>query len=160
SLRVSRLAVWGSRCCLGVSQPPTAPGASAGCTLRCRTRQIRSIYVIVPICIERARRCVLRMPWSSMGASSPVIALDAGDGAAQADHQASASDSLATPGRRLRSGSPLVQPRPHGLRSWAGSIRHTELEPGRSRITYVFQFTARPRLLRWLLEPIMNVVFH
>lgn len=43
--------------------------------------------------------------------------------------------------------------------AWAASIRHAELAPGRSRITYVFQFTARPRFLRWLLEPIMNFVF-
>src|SRR5215470_12284435 len=43
--------------------------------------------------------------------------------------------------------------------AWAASIRHAELTPGRSKITYVFQFTARPRILRWLLEPIMNVIF-
>ncbi|HKA90038.1 MAG TPA: SRPBCC family protein [Haliangiales bacterium] len=43
--------------------------------------------------------------------------------------------------------------------AWAASIRHADLAPGRSRITYRFQFTARPRFLRWLLEPIMGRLF-
>lgn len=43
--------------------------------------------------------------------------------------------------------------------TWAASIRHAEVSPGRSRITYTYQFTARPRLLRWLLEPVMALVF-
>jgi hypothetical protein len=43
--------------------------------------------------------------------------------------------------------------------TWAASIRHVDLAPGRSRVTYTFQFTARPRPLRWLLEPIMLAVF-
>lgn len=43
---------------------------------------------------------------------------------------------------------------------WAASIRHTDLSPGESRVTYTFQFTVRPGWLRWALEPIMAVVFH
>jgi hypothetical protein len=43
--------------------------------------------------------------------------------------------------------------------TWAASIRHAEVAPGQSRITYTYQFTARPRLLRWLLEPFMALVF-
>src|SRR6187401_3191723 len=31
--------------------------------------------------------------------------------------------------------------------TWAASIRHADVEPGVSRITYVFQFTARPAWL-------------
>jgi hypothetical protein len=43
--------------------------------------------------------------------------------------------------------------------TWAASIRHTDLEQSTSGISYTFQFTARPRWLRWLLEPIMSFVF-
>jgi hypothetical protein len=42
---------------------------------------------------------------------------------------------------------------------WAASIRHVDLGPGESRITYKFQFTSKPRFLRWLFEPIMLIVF-
>lgn len=42
---------------------------------------------------------------------------------------------------------------------WAASIRHAALAPGRSRVTYVYSFEARPRLLRFLLEPIMALLF-
>lgn len=44
--------------------------------------------------------------------------------------------------------------------TWAATIRHEDLDPGQSRITYTFHFAARPRALRWLLEPIMSLVFH
>src|SRR5262245_8614024 len=43
--------------------------------------------------------------------------------------------------------------------TWAASIRHEDLGPGESRITYKFHFTARPRPLRWLLEPFMALAF-
>jgi hypothetical protein len=43
--------------------------------------------------------------------------------------------------------------------TWAASIRHEDVGAGVSRITYVFHFTAKPRLLRWLLEPIMALAF-
>jgi hypothetical protein len=49
--------------------------------------------------------------------------------------------------------------RPPLFDTWAASIRHEDLGPDRSRITYVFHFTARPRWLRWLLEPILAFVF-
>jgi hypothetical protein len=42
---------------------------------------------------------------------------------------------------------------------WAASIRHAAIGTGESRITYKYSFTARPRWLRWLLEPVMGVVF-
>ena len=44
--------------------------------------------------------------------------------------------------------------------SWAASIRHDDLGPGGSRLTYTWTFTARPRWLAWLLEPVMGRVFH
>lgn len=43
--------------------------------------------------------------------------------------------------------------------TWAASIRHVDAGEGASRITYTFSFTAKPRWLRWLFEPIMLVVF-
>lgn len=42
---------------------------------------------------------------------------------------------------------------------WAASIRHEPVGEGRSRITYTYNFRARPRLLAWLLEPILAIVF-
>jgi polyketide cyclase/dehydrase/lipid transport protein len=41
----------------------------------------------------------------------------------------------------------------------AASLRHEALEGGQSRITYTWTFTARPRWLAWLLEPVMQRVF-
>ena len=43
--------------------------------------------------------------------------------------------------------------------SWAASIRHVDLAPSSSKITYTFSFRAKPRFLGWLLEPIMLRVF-
>lgn len=43
--------------------------------------------------------------------------------------------------------------------SWAASLRHEDIGEGRSRVTYTFTFTAKPRSLRFVLEPLMNVVF-
>jgi hypothetical protein len=40
---------------------------------------------------------------------------------------------------------------------FAASIRHTDTPTG-SLATYRFQFTARPRYLRWILHPIMRCV--
>ena len=40
---------------------------------------------------------------------------------------------------------------------FAASIRHTETPTG-SLATYRFQFTARPRYLRWILHPVMRYV--
>jgi hypothetical protein len=42
---------------------------------------------------------------------------------------------------------------------WAASIRHVDLGERESRITYTYSFHAKPRLLRWLFEPIMAAVF-
>lgn len=42
---------------------------------------------------------------------------------------------------------------------WGASIRHEDLPDGKSRVTYRFQFSSRPRFLRFLLDPIMRVVF-
>jgi hypothetical protein len=39
----------------------------------------------------------------------------------------------------------------------AASIRHTDTTTG-SLATYRFQFTARPRYLRWILHPVMRCV--
>ena len=43
--------------------------------------------------------------------------------------------------------------------TWAASIHHEDLAPNESRITYKFHFTAKPRLLSFILEPIMKSVF-
>ena len=43
--------------------------------------------------------------------------------------------------------------------SFAASIRHHEIGPARSRVTYRFTFTAKPRVLRFVLHPVMNWVF-
>ena len=42
---------------------------------------------------------------------------------------------------------------------WAASIRHEPLEAGESRITYTYNFRAKPRWLAFVLEPILAVVF-
>ena len=44
--------------------------------------------------------------------------------------------------------------RPFFFDSFAASIRHQDTASG-SLVTYRFSFKARPRLLRWLLEPLM-----
>lgn len=43
--------------------------------------------------------------------------------------------------------------------TWAASIRHEDLPAGQSRITYTWTFTARPRWLAWLIEPILQRIF-
>jgi hypothetical protein len=43
--------------------------------------------------------------------------------------------------------------------SFAASIRHQDLAPARSSVTYRFTFTAKPRLLRFVLHPIMTLIF-
>jgi hypothetical protein len=45
------------------------------------------------------------------------------------------------------------------FRSWAASIRHSEISSTQSRITYTFQFTASPRWLAFLLEPLLAALF-
>jgi hypothetical protein len=48
---------------------------------------------------------------------------------------------------------------PPFFESWAASIRHEDLGRDLSRVTYTYNFTARPRWLRVLLEPVMSIVF-
>jgi hypothetical protein len=43
--------------------------------------------------------------------------------------------------------------------AWAASIHHEDLSAHESRITYRFHFTAKPRPLRFILEPAMRAVF-
>lgn len=43
--------------------------------------------------------------------------------------------------------------------TWAASIEHEDVGPAQSRITYRFHFTTKPRLLRFLLDPVMQQVF-
>jgi hypothetical protein len=49
--------------------------------------------------------------------------------------------------------------RPPFFERWAASIRHVALGERESRITYTYNFRARPRFLRFLLEPILARVF-
>lgn len=42
---------------------------------------------------------------------------------------------------------------------WAASIRHEALGAGKSRIIYTWNFSAKPRALAWLLEPVMALFF-
>jgi hypothetical protein len=42
--------------------------------------------------------------------------------------------------------------------SFAATIRHTDLGTGWSQVEYIYQFTARPAWLRWLLHPVMHAV--
>ncbi|MGE0784577.1 MAG: SRPBCC family protein [Sandaracinaceae bacterium] len=49
--------------------------------------------------------------------------------------------------------------RPWPFDEWAASIRHIPLGETRSRIVYTLSFTARPRALAWLIEPILNLAF-
>jgi len=44
--------------------------------------------------------------------------------------------------------------------SWAASIRHEDIGPATSRLTYTWTFAASPRWLAWLLEPVLGRVFH
>ncbi len=43
--------------------------------------------------------------------------------------------------------------------SWAASIRHEDISACESRLTYKFQFTTRPRVLRFALDPLMHRLF-
>jgi hypothetical protein len=42
---------------------------------------------------------------------------------------------------------------------WAASIHHEDLSTCESRITYRFHFSAKPWLLRFILEPVMKAIF-
>jgi hypothetical protein len=45
------------------------------------------------------------------------------------------------------------------FRSWAASIHHEHISESKSQITYKFHFTTKPRVLQFLLDPIMERVF-
>lgn len=45
------------------------------------------------------------------------------------------------------------------FQSWAASIRHEDISPHTSRITYKFHFKSRPDFLQWMLDPIMQRIF-
>lgn len=49
--------------------------------------------------------------------------------------------------------------RPPFFGTWAASIRHESDGRGGSNVTYTYDFTARPRWLRFALEPLMARVF-
>lgn len=49
--------------------------------------------------------------------------------------------------------------RPPFFASFAASIRHQDLGPTRSSVTYRYTFTAKPRVLRFVLHPVMALVF-
>jgi len=44
--------------------------------------------------------------------------------------------------------------------SWAASIRHEDLPGEQSRLAYTWQFQVRPRVLRWLIGPVVNRIFY
>lgn len=48
---------------------------------------------------------------------------------------------------------------PPFFEAWAASIRHQDISAQESRITYTFHFTVKPRLLRPLLDPLMERIF-
>jgi polyketide cyclase/dehydrase/lipid transport protein len=45
------------------------------------------------------------------------------------------------------------------FQSWAASIRHEDISAHESRLTYKFQFTARPSFLRFVLHPLIGRLF-
>lgn len=49
--------------------------------------------------------------------------------------------------------------RPPFFRSWAASIRHEDVGDGTSRMTYKFHFISKPKMLRLLLDPVMERIF-
>ncbi len=48
---------------------------------------------------------------------------------------------------------------PAFFQSWAASIHHEDISDHESRITYKFHFTTKPRLLQFILDPIIERVF-
>ncbi|MFO1019725.1 MAG: SRPBCC family protein [Planctomycetales bacterium] len=49
--------------------------------------------------------------------------------------------------------------RPPLFETFAASIRHADLPDGTSRLTYAYNFTARPRWLRPILHPLISLAF-
>jgi hypothetical protein len=48
---------------------------------------------------------------------------------------------------------------PAFFQSWAASISHEDISDQESRITYRFHFVTKPRILRFIFDPIMEMVF-
>jgi hypothetical protein len=48
---------------------------------------------------------------------------------------------------------------PAWFEAWAATIQHEDLSPHESRLTYTFHFTVKPRMLRPLLDPLMERIF-
>lgn len=48
---------------------------------------------------------------------------------------------------------------PAFFQAWAASIHHEDISDHESRITYKFHFTTKPRLLQFILDPIIERVF-
>ncbi len=48
---------------------------------------------------------------------------------------------------------------PPFFETFAATIRHRDLENGKSEIEYLYSFRARPKWLRWLLHPLMSLIF-
>jgi hypothetical protein len=48
---------------------------------------------------------------------------------------------------------------PAFFQSWAASIRHEDISDQESRIIYRFHFLTKPRILRFIFDPIMEIVF-
>ena len=46
--------------------------------------------------------------------------------------------------------------KPMFFAEFAATIRHDDLEDGRSKVTYIYHFNAKPGYLAFLFEPIMN----
>lgn len=49
--------------------------------------------------------------------------------------------------------------RPPFFEAFAATIRHHDLSDGTSTVEYKYNFTARPKWLRWILHPVMACVF-
>jgi hypothetical protein len=49
--------------------------------------------------------------------------------------------------------------RPAFFETFAATIRHTDNADSSSRIEYIYNFTARPRWLQWVLHPVMVLIF-
>lgn len=48
---------------------------------------------------------------------------------------------------------------PPFFESFAASIRHFDIDENNSEVVYEFNFTAKPKFLRWFLHPIMMRIF-
>lgn len=48
---------------------------------------------------------------------------------------------------------------PAFFQSWAASIHHEDISEHQSRITYKFHFITKPRLLQFMLDPILQRIF-